>query len=424
MKKKISIFGKIKLKIRFYCVFKSLAFLTKAVIKKRKVKVIGVTGSLGKTTTVNFIATVLRHKFSDVYISKEVTTGVPTFLAIFGYKQSLELRKQFLGLIYVFYKALWILLNNKVRFWSYLVLELRCDYDGKNLYLLTHIFQPEVRVVTAVEIVHAETLGNLSQIASRKRALVECACLDTHYAVLNYDDSYVRNMSNCTVAKIIYYGQNEKADFRALEAKIDQAGLSFKLKAEGTDMLFGVPKILDKVHVYSILTAIIIGRIFKMSWDEIRDAVSLIEPIEGRGNVVAGIKNSSIINNTFNANIRSMKAAIDSLATFSNEKRKVAVLGDMLELHKFSDQCHRDVGKAIDSQNVNFLVTIGDDSRKIEEEAIKNGVRKENTRHYADVDEAMKEVKDLIRENDVVLVKASHGIELDKLVKFLSVKNN
>lgn len=421
MSKFFQIFAIAKRKFRRFFVLEPLAFCTRLIIKKRKVKIVGVTGSLGKTTTTNFVYKVLKTKFPRVFINTDLTTGVPTFLSIFNCKPSLVLNQQIIGMFLVFFKTIALLLNKNKEFHSHLVLELRCQYDGKSLMILTKKLKPDVRIITAIEIVHAKSLGDLSQIASRKRALVECACLSSNYAVLNYDDKYVREMSRCTVAKIIYFGFDDKANFKASDVKVDEHGLSLKLTAEGREMMLNVPKILDKVHVYAILSSIITGRIFGMSWDEVLKAASLIEPIEGRGNLVEGIKNTIIINNTFNANIRSMKAAIHSLESFSKDKRKVAILGDMLELHKFSDQCHREVGKTITAANVNFLITVGDDSKKIEEEAINNGIKKEDTRHYNNVEEALKEIKDLILDNDVILIKASHGINLDKIVHFLQV---
>lgn len=413
-------FRGLKYKIRQTFVFEPLAFLTKLVIDKRKTKVVGVTGSLGKTTTTTFIYSVLKTKYPNVYISKDLTTGVPTYLSIFGYSPVRELRKQFLGLFYVFFKVLWILLNKRVRFWSHLVLELRCHFAGNNLAFLTTKLQPDIRIVTAIEIVHAESLGGLSEIASKKRALVECGCLDTHNALLNVDDPYVKDMAKCTVAKIIFYGFGEKADAKVSDVSIDETGLSFLFNEKNNEPInFKVPKIFDKAHIYAILPAILVGRIYNMNWDEVIDAVSKIEPVEGRGNIVAGIKNSLIINNTFNANVRSMTAALKSLASFPKDRRRIAILGNILELHKFSDLCHREIGKVISSDMLNFLVTIGDDAAKIAEEAVQNGFDVKRTLHFNDVDQALGKIKDMVSEKDIILIKASHGMNLMKIVNAL-----
>jgi UDP-N-acetylmuramoyl-tripeptide--D-alanyl-D-alanine ligase len=402
-----------------------LAFCTKLIIKKRKVKVIGVTGSLGKTTTTNFIYKVLKQKYPRSFLNNDLTTGVPTLLSIFGYKPSRELRKQIAEMFLIFGKTVMLLLNKKEEFPSHLILELRCQFHGKNLIKLTKKLKPEIRIITAVEIVHAQSLGSLSEIASYKKALIEYSCSREHFAILNYDDPYVRKMAKDTKAKVIFYGLNEKAEVRATNIQINENGLFFNLKDKsGENIIFNVPGIIDKAHVYGILISIIVGRIYKMTWDELKEAVSLIEPIEGRGKILIGKKNVMVINNTFNANVRSMKSAINSLASFSKNKRKVAILGDMLELDKFSDQCHREVGETINNQNVDFLITIGENAQKIEEEAIKNRFKKENVCHYKDVDQALMEIDGLIKENDIVLIKASHGMKLDKIVDFLTAYNS
>jgi UDP-N-acetylmuramoyl-tripeptide--D-alanyl-D-alanine ligase len=399
-----------------------LAFCTRLIIRKKKVKVIGVTGSLGKTTTTNFIYKVLKEKYPQAFLNNDLTTGVPTLLSIFGCKTTLKLWEQIVEMFLVFGKTIILLLNKKKEFPSHLILELRCHYHGKNLRLLTKKLKPDIRIITAIEIVHAQSLGNLSQIASHKKALVKYACLHKHFAVLNYDDPYVREMSKCTIAKIIYYGLDDKADVKATNIKINENGLTFNLKEKsGANIVFNVPNILDKAHVYAILVSIIVGRIYQMSWSELKKAVSLIKPVKGRGNLTSGIKNSIVINNTYNANIRSMKSAINSLASFSSNKRKVAILGDILELHKFSDRCHKEVGKTINNQTVNFLVTIGENAQKIREGAIENGFEKKNMRHYKNVEQALMEIDGLIKKNDVILIKASHGMKLDKIVDFLTI---
>lgn len=420
MKPATSVFAKIKIKFRRIFIFEPLSFFARLVIKKRKVKIVGVTGSLGKTTTVNFVYTILKSKFPNTYLSKDLATGTPTYLSIFNYEPVLELRKQIFGLFVVFFKTIFILLNKKHPFPTHLILELRCYYDGKSLLLITKKLKPDIRIITAVELVHTDNLGDIPQIASRKRVLIECACTPSHFAVLNYDDPYVRKMAKYTKANIIFYGLNPGAQVKADNIKISEKGLTFTLEEKNhKNIFFNLPGISDKVHLYSILPAIIVGRIYKMSWEEITKAARKIKPVEGRGNLVCGIKNSIIINSTFNANLRSMKAAIHSLQSFAIKRRKVAVLGSMLELGKFSDYCHQEVGKIINDRVVNYLITVGKETKLIAETAIKFGFNPKNIHQFENADQAIKQIKPLIQENDVILVKASNDMNLNKLVESL-----
>jgi len=117
-----------------------------------------------------------------------------------------------------------------------------------------------------------------------------------------------------------------------------------------------------------------------------------------------------------------MTAALKSLAVFPKERRKIAILGNILELHKFSDQCHREIGKTISSDTVDFLITIGDDATKIAEEAVNNGFDINKTLHFNDVDQSIGRIKDMVEEKDVILVKASHGMNLIKIVNALKAE--
>lgn len=327
---------------------KILKILAKLVLKKYKPIVIAITGSVGKTSTKEAIYHVLKSHFGEKEVRRNQRNynneiGVP--LTIFGLETA---GRSIFGWIFKFIKIFWMIIS-KVSYPSFLVLEMGADRPGDIKYLIDFV-HPKVGVITALgEIpVHVEFFDDPQQVAKEKRNLITCL-QENEIAVLNYDDDAVRQLGEGIKAKVSTYGLKEKADVRAtnydlrLNINSNVSELNFKLEFKGSTVPVKLLNVLGVQHLYSALGAAAVGIIFNLNLVEISEALKEFEPLPGRMHLIKGIKNSLIIDDSYNAALLSMEAALESLRIFES-RRKVVVLGDMLEIGEYAPEAHRRVG--------------------------------------------------------------------------------
>lgn len=350
-------------------------------------RVIGITGSVGKTTTKELTYAVLAQRYrtlkSEGNYNNEI--GLPLSLL-------------------------------RLRPWhEYAVLEMGMYAQGE-ISLLAELARPQVGVVTIVGSVHMEWLGTIEAIADAKRELVEVLPPEPiGVAILNMDDPLVMNMAAHTAARVFTYGLDQKADLWADD--IDSMGLegiSFTLHSGRDRLSIHVP-LLGRHSVHTSLRAAAVGLVERLSWDEIvaglRDLTSQLRLV-----AVPGPRGSVILDDTYNSSPESAIAALNLLADLPG--RHIAVLGDMLELGPVEESSHRLVGRR--SRGVaDLLVAVGSRGQLIGEEAISAGMPSTNVYLVDDSDEAIQVLEDVIQSGDMVLVKGSHGARLDKIVAAL-----
>ena len=285
-----------------------------------------------------------------------------------------------------------------------------------------------VGAITAIgEIpVHVEFFQSVNQVAREKSNLVRSLNEDG-WAVLNYDDERVRAMIKKTSAQIFTYGFDEQADLRAsnFEQRLDnlnEAGISFKVDYQGSNVPVRLKNIYAKHQVHSVLAGMAVGLIFKMNLVEIAEALRGYRPIVGRLHLLRGVKKTWIIDDTYNSSPSSALGALDLLEKISNSRgdgepgRKIAALGDMLELGAFTEQAHRQIG-ARAAQVVDILLAVGERSIFMADQAKKSGLTNDKVLYFASSEDAGRELQNLIREGDVILVKGSQSIRMEKIVK-------
>jgi len=405
-----------------------LKLLSKAVIKKYKPLVIGITGSVGKTSTKEAVFQVLRKRFSvranDANFNNEI--GFP--MAILGLKTP--------G------KLIWIknilssikLLLVKDRFYpKVLVLEMAADRPGDIKYLV-NIARPKIGIITGVgELpVHVEFYSGPDQVAKEKSELVKSLPGDG-LAILNHDDEVVYDMKDVTKTKVITFGFEDNAEisasdlryfFENSDSKEVRAGLSFKVSNKKSTVPFRLNNALGRPQVYSVLAATAVGLYFGMNLVEISQTLENFDFPPHRMKLLKGINNSFIIDDTYNASPLSVHAALDTLKDFGEKiiskiecGRKIAVLGDMLELGTFTEKAHRQVGN-LAGERVQYLFTVGSRAKFIADSAF-NQLPKENIKTFDNADEAKEEIKKFIKEGDIVLVKGSRAMRMEKIVEEL-----
>ena len=398
---------------------KALAVLARAIIKKYQPQIIGITGSVGKTSTKQAIFKVLALKFNVRQNIKNYNNEIGLPLTIIGAGSG---GRSVWGWLGVFMRALVLLAWRDKNYPKILVLEMAVDRVGDMKYL-TDLAPCQIGVVTNISPVHLEFFKTLERIAKEKSVMV--SHLDKNgWAVLNCDNHYVCDMEQVVKGRVIKYGiTSEQAQVRASEIIISKdsgervAGLSFKLSYQGSTVPVLLPNILGEHLVYAALAAAAVGVINGMNLLEISEALRLFEAPKGRMRLLAGIKNTFIIDDSYNAGPESMAAALSVLGQLNVLGKKIAVLGDMLELGEYTVEAHQNIGALAAANKIDSLITVGERARLIGEKAKELGLRSEDIFNFSDAETAGCFIQDRIETGDFILVKGSQGMRMEKIVK-------
>lgn len=347
--------------------------------------VIGITGSVGKSSTKELVAEVLgqhfhTHKNPGNY-NNEI--GLPLTLINAGYGHDC------------------------------IVAEMGFYYPGE-IRFLCDIAAPRIGIVTNIGTVHAERAGSQQVIARGKAELVQSLPEDG-FAILNYDDPLVRPMDKETRAEVIYYGLSPQAHLWA-DAIQGQGlnGITFDIHHQGQIFHVQVP-MLGKHSVQTILRASAAGLAAGMQWDEI---IAGLQKGHSQLRLVTARTESGalILDDTYNATPESMIAALDLLDELKGHK--VAVLGDMLELGEYEQIGHQQVGERA-ATVVNHLITVGNLGKIIAAAAHQHGLAEKDITTVADSAQAVQVLKYNLNAEDVVLIKGSHGLRMDTIASAL-----
>jgi len=388
-----------------------LGKLAQFILWRYRPKIVGITGSIGKTSTTQFTETILSKKFTTRTVDEDFTTDIAVSASILGIKAFRKLKK---GL-----KDIPKLLYNLIipqKYPQILILELRSQKKGRIRYL-SELVRPEVGIITAIAPSHMEHFKDLKTVFIEKKALVEC--IPKHgLVILNFDDQKVRDMASSTQAKVFYFGLDKRADIWADKIEVSLEGLRFGLHFKNKRHVVYAPGIINEYHIYPILAAVACAYSLGMKMNEIISALKDSEPVEGRGNKVLGPKSSILINDTFNANPKSTCASLEILEDVAGDRRKIAVLGNMLELGQFEEKSHKEVGRKA-ARIVDLLVTSGNLAKIIAQEAIECGLPKEKIFITKSSKEAASLLKSKIQKGDIILVKGSHAARMREVINTL-----
>ena len=344
--------------------------------------VVGVTGSIAKTSTKEAVAAVLGTHFRTLRNegNQNNEIGLPLTLMELGPEHEAA------------------------------VLEMGM-YVGGEIADLARMARPSIGVVTAVQPVHLSRIGSLDAIEAAKGELLE-ALPSNGTAILNADDPIVRNMGSRSVARSVSYGFAAAADVGAEGVtSAGLAGMRFSLRAEGVRRRVAIPT-LGRLSVHNALAAAAVGRAAGLSFDEIEAGLEAGWSAPHRVQLVR-LGAVTLIDDAYNASPRSMIAALDLMAGLPG--RRGAVLGEMLELGDASAEGHRLVGEAA-ARMVDWLIVVGAGAAGIAEGADAAGMDPASIIRVRDAEEAIESLPPRLRDGDVVLVKASRGIALERVV--------
>jgi UDP-N-acetylmuramoyl-tripeptide--D-alanyl-D-alanine ligase len=354
---------------------------------KLSLRVIGITGSVGKSTTKELIAEVLGQRYRTVKNPGNLNNEIGLPLSILRITEAHQCA----------------------------ILEMGFYVPGE-IKLLAEIASPQVGVITNISQVHLERAGTMEAIVAGKTELVESLPEGPEgTAILNYDELPVRNMAEKTAASVFYYGLSPEADLWASEVEsLGLEGIRFVLHYRGESLHVRVP-MLGRHSVHTALRAAAVGVVEKLTWQEIIHGLQSSHT-QLRLVAVNGPGGSLILDDTYNSAPASVMAALNLLAELDG--RKVAILGDMLELGDFEERGHRMVGVRA-AAVVDELIAVGKLGLWIKEEAVLAGLPEPRTTWLEKTEEAISYLDGRIGTGDVVLVKGSRGMAMERIVSAL-----
>lgn len=355
--------------------------------RKLNVRVIGITGSVGKSTTKELVAEVLSQRFRTIKNTGNLNNEIGLPLTILKMTESHQ-------------RA---------------VLEMGFYLPGE-IKFLCEIADPTIGIISNIGTVHAERAGSIEVIAKGKAELIEYLP-SNGTAILNYDDPLVRPMADKTKAKVLFYGLDPKAHLWADQIEgLGLQGIRFCLHYKNEQLFIRVP-LIGQHSVHTALRAAAVGLVEGLTWQEIINGLQQGHT-QLRLAAVTTPSGALILDDTYNASPDSVMAALNLLNELQGEK--CAILGDMLELGLYEEQGHELVGVRA-AQVVKRLITVGEKAKIIARTAKRSGGSNLKITSVDTVEEAIEILKGTFKKDDVVLVKGSHGLHMEKIVNALEV---
>lgn len=398
-----------------------LKILAQLILKKYRPVVIGITGSLGKTSAKEAIYAVLKNKLAIRMSQKNYNNEIGLPLTIIGTDSA---GRDLGGWLKIFSRALGLLLITDKNYPRVLVLEMGVDRPGDMAYL-TAMATPRVGIITAVSYSHLEYFGDLVSIKKEKQVLLDN--LDAKgLAILNYDNAGTREIAVAGKTRTLTYGLQSGADLQAQDlvynftkGSYELNGLNFKLNYRGSIVPVFMDSVMTETAVYAALAAAAVGIYFDMNLVEIAQALRDFVLPKGRMNLLPGIKQTFIIDDTYNSSPEAAVAALKVLRRVKVEEKahKYAVLGDMLELGNYTEEGHRMVGATTTEGGVDYLIAVGEKARDIIRGASAAGLEDDYLFGFDRAEEAGRFLQNRIKAGDVILVKGSQGMRMERVVK-------
>jgi UDP-N-acetylmuramoyl-tripeptide--D-alanyl-D-alanine ligase len=352
------------------------------------VKVVGITGSNGKTTTKDLVAAVLSTAYRVHKTEGNLNNQIGLPLMILRMKEDTEIA----------------------------VLEMGMSERGQ-IERLSDIANPDLAVITNIGEAHLQDLGSREAIAEAKFEIIK-GLKENGVFIYNGDEPLLNNLVKNASKKLlsVTFGQNDSLNFYPLNIRQEDEKTIFTMN-KAPDIEFSIP-VLGKHNVYNALAAIAVGFSFNIEWEKIQIGLRQAAMTNMRTEMVKTKTGLTIINDAYNASPTSVKAAIQLLNDLKGFKRKIVVLGDMLELGEREIEFHQEVGRYLDPEKIHFVFTYGRLGAEIAK-AAKETFAPERVKAFEDKSELINKLTPLLTPEDIVLVKASRGMKLEEVVHAL-----
>lgn len=363
----------------------ALGSLARFYLDKFDIDVIGVTGSVGKTSTRDIIYSVLNEKYKT--LKNEL-----------NYNNEIGIPKTLFNLDYSYEKA---------------VIEMGLDRKGDISYFKT-IAPLKVAVISNIGLSHIANFENQEGIFHAKMEIAEHFNKE-NTLIVNGDDKFLKTLKDRKLPyNLLTYGFDEDNTIYCVSYEIVNGKINFKVNFKNKIYDYTIPSIA-KHNIYNAMAAILIGNLYNLTYEEIKKGLENVSFTEGRLTII-NKKDITIINDCYNASLDSITSALNVLSTFKT--RKVAILGDVLETGSYEEEIHKNIGKSIIG-NTDILIFVGNSIKYTYDEVIKNNFNKDNIYVFSTYEDVIKNIDNIIKKGDTILLKASHGIKLSNVVEYL-----
>ncbi len=335
-----------------------------------KIPVIAITGSVGKTNTKELITQVLKKKYKVLNTKENYNNQIGLPLTILRLK------------------------DEKI-----MVLEMGASKQGE-ISLLSTIAKPDIAIITNIGSSHMGTMGGKKKILEAKLEITD-GLKDNGTIVINNDNNLLRRKINklSKKYKVLTTGIKNYSDYNANDITKHNFTINSSEKIKR--------KTLNNSYIYNSLNAYSIGKLLKVKEEDIVDAINKFKLVNARLSLIKTDKDIKIINDSYNSSYESIKEAIIYLNNFTNGN-KIIVLGDILELGKYSKRIHKAVGKLLLKSNINNIILIGNDMKY---------AKIKNSKYFKTTEEGIKYLKEIIKEKDTILIKASNNMNFNEIIE-------
>lgn len=386
-------------------------------LRRHKPKIIAVTGSVGKTSTKDAIYAAIKNHTYARKSEKSFNSAIGVPLTVLGLPNAWSnplywMRNIIDGFFIAFFSR---------KYPDVLILEAGIDRPS-DMDHLTSWLLPDIVVMTRLPDVpvHVEYFSSPEAIVQEKMKLVSAMKPDG-VLVYNNDDVVIQAKLAEVLQKKVGFGRYLETNFTAREDHIvytdnQPSGVEFSIFNHGNKYKLNISGTIGMQHVYSCSAAIAVASEIGVSIEAATESLKTLQTPNGRMKLISGLKASVLIDDTYNSSPIAVEQALQALKELNYTKRKIVVLGDMMELGKFSSAEHKRIGSLVPDV-ANILLTIGVRARQIAEGAMSVGMSEENIFQYDDVARAGKELQSMLQPGDAVLVKASQGVRAERIVE-------
>lgn len=343
------------------------------------IKVVGITGSVGKTSTKEIISAVLETKYNVLKTDGNFNNEIGVPLTVFRMNEEHQAA----------------------------VLEMGIS-DFEEMHRLSAITRPDIGVITNIGLCHLENLGSRDGIFKAKTEMFD-NLNDDAQVVLNGDDDKLRKVGLVGGKMPVFYGKSDENNIYAdniAPQGLDGISCTIHCDSDSFDVLIPVP---GEHMVYNAMAATAVGRILGLDYEEIKWGIENMETIRGRFKIIKK-DDLTLIDDCYNANPVSMKASLDVL-DYANT-RKIAILGDMFELGENEKELHAGIGEHLKEKNIDLVLCVGELSENIKDDS-------KPIYYFKNLDELFSHLDEYIMRNDTILVKASNGMHFEKIVNYI-----
>lgn len=344
----------------------------------RPVKVVGVTGSVGKTSTRDMVYSVVKQKYKTLKTEGNYNNEIGLPLTILRYHDE-----------------------------EVLVLEMGMNHL-QEMSRLSMIARPDIACITNVGTAHIGELGSRENILKAKLEIIN-GMKEGSTLIINQDNDMLQTVE-LPHLNVVRVGKGKEASIQASHIVLEETKSSFEVEYQGKKEIIEVP-VQGEHNISNALIAIAVGIELNISLEDIKKGIQEFKLTKNRMDIIEK-NHKTVIDGTYNASVDSMKSSIDVLANY--KKRKVAILADMLELGDYSQQLHEEVGSYVASKGIDILVCVGKEAKYIYQKARES---MKDVYYFESNQEVIARLDELLKEDDVILVKGSHSMNLKEVVE-------